>query len=122
MKGDRWRDVMVTKTWDVSGHRVMLKHGTFSGKAEIVVDGRTLFLRPTTLFDWGFTARFDIGITPCAVCVQPRLLKCERELIVGPEARYVRGTDRLPFDLPYFIECCIPWSLSIVILFWIFFG
>ena len=119
---DPRRETMATKNWDVSGHTVTLRHRLLSGEARVIVDGRTLFLRPRKIFDWGFAVRFDVGAVPCAVRVQPGLLKCRRELIIGPEARFVRSRDRLPFDVPYFLECCVVWSLSLGFLLWLLYA
>jgi hypothetical protein len=109
---------MATKNWEVAGHSVTLTQGFWSGEAEVVVDGRVVFSRPRTLFDFGFTCRCDVARIPCAVRVHPTVFSFRRELIVGEEAAYVRSVDPLPIDWLTLIEIGV---FGGVLLGWVFF-
>lgn len=93
---------MAIKLWNVYGHQIYLRHGWWTGRAEIRVDGNLIFERPSPRLyaDFGFAHRFEVDGTPCVVRVVSTFLTFRHERLIGEEADGVTESNHLPIEFP----------------------
>ncbi|MCA9096476.1 MAG: hypothetical protein KDA68_23515 [Planctomycetaceae bacterium] len=89
---------MARRQWKHSYHLIELEHSWISGRAELTVDGVTVFNRGDNSMDFGFAHRFDIDDKPCAVKVFSSGFGFRYEFVTGDAAEAVEESNKMPVN------------------------